>query len=150
MSSRIEAVTERFSRGFNCAQAVFSIYAPILEVDEENALRITTGFGAGMGRLQETCGAVTGAIMVIGCKYGMVDPKDSDAKETAYACVQDLARRFRALHGTTSCKELLGCDLTTLEGRQKFNENNLVDTVCIPCVRDACKILEETVLNDVI
>jgi C_GCAxxG_C_C family probable redox protein len=149
MSSRIEVATERFSQGFNCAQAVFSTYAPLLKVEEENALRISTGFGAGMGRLQETCGAVTGAIMAIGCRHGMVDPSDSATKETAYAQVQDFARRFRELHGTTSCKKLLGCDLTTADGRKQFNEKGLLKAVCTPCVRDACKILEETVLNDI-
>jgi C_GCAxxG_C_C family probable redox protein len=148
MSSRIEAATERFSQGFNCAQAVFSTYAPALEVEEEDALRVSTGFGAGMGRLQETCGAVTGAIMAIGCKHSMVNPADTAAKEAAYAHVQEFASQFRALHGTTSCKELLGCDLTTVEGRKEFNGKGLAKTVCTPCVRDACRILEETVLNN--
>jgi C_GCAxxG_C_C family probable redox protein len=148
MSLRIEAATERFSQGFNCAQAVFSTYAPSLKVDEETALRISTGFGAGMGRLQETCGVVTGAVMVIGCKHAMVDPADVAAKETAYAQVQDFVQRFRRLHGTTSCKELLGCNLITVKGRKEFNDKGLVRTVCTPCVRDACKILEETVLDD--
>lgn len=78
----------------------------------------------------------------------MVDPKNTAAKETAYTEVQDFVRRFRALHGTTSCKELLGCDLSTIEGRAEFNENDLVNKVCAPCVRDACEILEETVLTE--
>ena len=148
MSSQVDVAAERFARGFNCAQAVFSAYAPSFGVEDENALRISTGFGAGMGRLQETCGAVTGAIMVIGCRHGMVDPKDSAAKETAYAEVQDFALRFHALHRTTSCKELLGCDLTSAEGRREFKEKGLAERVCTFCVRDACTILEETVLND--
>ncbi len=148
MSSRIDVAAERFAKGFNCAQAVFSAYAPSFGVEDENALRISTGFGAGMGRLQETCGAVTGAIMVIGCRHGMVDPGDSAAKETAYAEVQDFARRFRALHRTTSCKELLGCDLTTPEGQKEFKDKGLAARVCASCVRDACTILEETVLNN--
>ncbi len=148
MSKRSETAEERFSRGFNCAQAVFSAYASAVGVKEPDALRISTAFGAGMGRLQETCGAMTGAVMVIGCKHAMIDPADTTAKEAAYAHVQNFARRFRELHETTSCRELLGCDLTTAEGRQEFNENNLQETVCKPCVRDACRILEETVLSE--
>ncbi len=148
MVSRIEAASQRFSQGFNCAQAVFSTYAPLLGVEQDDALRISTGFGAGMGRLQETCGAVTGAIMVIGCKHGMVDAANPAAKETAYAHVQKFAHQFRKLHGTTSCRQLLGCDLTTEEGRKHFEGKGLLRAVCIPCVRNACKILEETVLDD--
>ena len=148
MTSKIEVAADCFSRGFNCAQAVFSTYAPLAEVEQEDALRIATGFGAGMGRLQEVCGAVTGAFMLIGCKHGMVDAADSAAKETTYALMQDFARRFRELHGSTSCRDLLGCDLRTEDGKRQFVERDLLNVVCLPCVRDACAIVEETIFND--
>jgi C_GCAxxG_C_C family probable redox protein len=77
--------SERFNKGFNCAQAVFSTYAPLLKIKEEDALRIATGFGARMGRLQEVCGAVTGAFMLISCKHGMIAATDTTSKEAAYA-----------------------------------------------------------------
>ena len=80
MTTRVETAVETFAKGFNCAQAVFSTYAPILGISEREALQVATGFGAGMGRLQEVCGAITGAFMLIGCKHGMVKPEDTAAK----------------------------------------------------------------------
>jgi C_GCAxxG_C_C family probable redox protein len=146
MLTNVEQAMDSFSSGFNCAQAVFSTYAPALGVTEHDALRIAGGFGAGMGRLQETCGAVTGAIMVIGCKYGMVDTADVGSKEKTYALVQQVVHRFRALHGSISCAELLGCDLNTAEGKKHFTDHDLSKTVCTRCVRDAATLIEEILL----
>jgi C_GCAxxG_C_C family probable redox protein len=145
MPSRIDAATECFKKGFNCAQAVFSAYAPDVGVKEEDALRIGTAFGGGMGRQQEVCGAVTGAYMVIGAKCGMIDSTNVQAKETAYALVNDFTRRFRELHGSIICLDLLGTDMNTEEGRQQIAEKKLFTLICLPCVEDACKILETAV-----
>ena len=143
MKSRADNATDRFKEGFNCAQAVFAAYSPLLGIRDDDALRISTGFGAGMGRQQEVCGAVTGAFMVIGSRHGMTDVKDTTAKEATYARVKDFTRRFCQLHGSISCRELLGCDLNTEEGKKNYHEKKLSATVCLPCVLDACKILEE-------
>jgi C_GCAxxG_C_C family probable redox protein len=143
MKSRIDDAADRFKGGFNCAQAVFSAYAPLLGVKEDDALRISTGFGAGMGRQQEVCGAVTGAYMVIGSRHGMTDTNDTAAKETTYARVKDFTRRFCQLHGSISCRELLGCDINTEEGKRDYNDRKLSATVCLPCVQDACKIIDD-------
>jgi C_GCAxxG_C_C family probable redox protein len=143
MESRIEDAMDRFKRGFNCAQAVFSAYAPSAGVGEEVALKISTGFGAGMGRQQEVCGAVTGAFMVLGSKRGMTDTADTAGKETTYAQVREFTQRFCRLHGSISCRELLGCDINTEEGKRIYSERRLSALVCLPCVQDACKIIEE-------
>jgi C_GCAxxG_C_C family probable redox protein len=147
MKTRTNIAAASFINGFNCAQAVFSTYAPLLKIKEKDALRIATGFGGGMGRLQEACGAVTGAFMVIGCKYGMMDPVDTTVKEKAYSLVQEFSRRFQKLHGSISCRELLGCDLNTAEGKQQLKEKDLSNQVCLPCVRDAAKIIEEILFS---
>jgi len=146
MSSRIDAASECFKSGFNCAQAVFSAYAPLVGVTEEDALRIAAGFGGGMGRQQEVCGAVTGALMVIGCKSGSITV-DSSAKERTYAQVNDFSMEFRRLHGSLLCRDILGCDLSTVEGRRQVEEKRLSTVVCLPCVQDAGRLLEETILN---
>jgi hypothetical protein len=86
--------------------------------------------------------------MVIGEVNGMLDPADASSKQKAYAQVQEFAAKFRALHGTILCRDLLGCDMTTPEGRKEIADRNLTKTVCLPCVRDACAILEETVFGD--
>jgi C_GCAxxG_C_C family probable redox protein len=148
MTTRIEVATECFRSGFNCAQAVFSTYAPSVGIEEESALRISTGFGAGMGRLQEVCGAVTGAFLLIGAKHGMIDAADTTPKDTAYALEQELARQFTQLHGSILCRDLLKCDLRTAEGKSEYEAKDLFNVVCVPCVRDACRIVEETILPD--
>jgi C_GCAxxG_C_C family probable redox protein len=144
MSDKIEKAVETFSKGFNCSQAVFSTYAPLYGIDEKQALKIATGFGAGMARMEEVCGALTGAFMVIGAKHGMTDAADRPSVGRTYQGVRKLAERFRELHGTIICKELLGgIDLNSEEEHREFEEKNLAKTVCAQCVRDAARILEE-------
>lgn len=140
--TREEVAAERFTNGFNCAQAVFSAYATAVGVPEEDALRIGCGFGGGMARQQEVCGAVTGAYMVIGAQCRMTDAANTDAKERTYALVNTFAGRFREAHGTTICLDLLGCDLNTEEGQREVTKKNLAATVCLPCVHTACRILD--------
>ncbi|MBA7619010.1 hypothetical protein ES703_26342 [subsurface metagenome] len=82
--SRIEKVVSSFKGNFNCAQSVFSSYAPQYGLDRDTALRLATGFGGGMGLMQNTCGAVSGAFMVIGLRYGMGINDDKDAREKTY------------------------------------------------------------------
>jgi C_GCAxxG_C_C family probable redox protein len=143
MRSRIETAAQRFVDGYNCAQAVFTAYAPSFGVSETDALRIATGFGGGMGHLQEVCGAVTGAFMVIGGCCGMRQPADKAAKDMTYSLVHELGKRFASLHGQLLCRSLLGCDLNTTEGKAQFKEQKLRDTKCVVYVRDACRLLEE-------
>ena len=143
MTSKSELASKYFAEGFNCAQSVFAAHAGSFGVLEEDALRIASGFGAGMGRLQEVCGAVSGACMVIGCRHGMVRRGDTDAKERTYSLVQQFSHRFRELEGSIVCAEILGCNLNTEEGRKEFKDRDLGNKVCARCVRDASKIVEE-------
>jgi C_GCAxxG_C_C family probable redox protein len=95
-----------------------------------------------MGRRQLTCGAVTGGIMVLGMTYGRdLDRTDID-KEKTYQKVNEFLQEFEKRHATTECRELLGCDLTTEEGRKHFKEFHLHSTVCVKCVEDAVSILD--------
>lgn len=138
-----ECAVECFSNGFNCAQAVFSTYCSELGLDPKTALRIAGSFGGGMGHIGETCGAVTGAIMLIGLKHGKVDAGDNAAKEKSYALVQEFTRRFKAINYSVQCKELLSCDISTQAGMQSAREKQLFTTICPLLVRDACEIIEE-------
>ena len=121
---------------------MFASHAAGFGIPEKDALRIACGFGGGMGRLQETCGAVTGAFMLIGCRYGMTEKDDRAAREKTYARVQEFADRFAEKNGSISCKTLLGCDLRSSEGKKYFNEHDLRETVCVKCVQDAVSIVE--------
>ncbi len=112
-------------------------------MDEQTAFRVACGLGGGCGRLGLTCGAVTGAFLVIGLKYGKMKADDNDAKEKTYAFVQEFSEQFLERNKSLNCTELLGCDLGTPEGRVKVKEQNLLTTVCEKVVRDAAEILEE-------
>ena len=121
-----------FNGGFNCSQAILSTYCGELGLDREAALKLACGFGAGMGRLQETCGAVTGAYLVIGLKCG-------NDKEKTYSLVREFARRFEAKNKTANCRALLGVDLISGD-KQVATER--VKRVCPKMVQDAAELLE--------
>jgi C_GCAxxG_C_C family probable redox protein len=133
-----------FEEGFSCSQAVLSAYAPALGLDRETALRIAGAFGGGMGRMGEVCGAVTGALMVIGLKCGQTTVENEQAKEKSYELAREFATRFRARNnGCIKCRELLGCEIDTPEGLQLARENGLFTTLCPKFVYDAAKIVEQ-------
>ena len=126
----------------NCAQSVLAAFAEDYGLEKEKALQAAVGFGAGMGRLQETCGAVTGAIIVLGLSSGF---KESDGREKindVYAKVRGLVNDFSARKGTVKCRELLGCDLLTDEGQKYFKEHSLSKD-CQGYVRLVCELLEK-------
>jgi C_GCAxxG_C_C family probable redox protein len=137
-ASAVEVALARMGKGHSCAQSVFSAFAEQLGMDYETAVKLTAGFGGGMG-LGSICGAVSGGIMALGLKYGGVDPK---AKEQTAKLVRQFADRFKTQHKSLNCHDLIGGDLTTLEGRKAAKDNNLF-AVCPGLVSDAGKILQE-------
>ncbi len=144
MKTSAETASTQFVSGYNCAQSVLWTFAPSLGLDADTALKIACGFGAGMGRRQEVCGAVTGGIMALGLKYGRGETQDRAATEETYAKTQDLMRRFEAAHGSCNCRQLLGgCDLATEAGCTLFKNRELLTGTCLPCVRTVCDILED-------
>ncbi len=106
-SSKSEEAKRLFLSGYNCAQAVFLAFSKDLGLDDQTALKLSSAFGGGMGRLREVCGAVSGMFMVLGLKYGSADPTDQKAKAQLYARVQELANQFKEENGSIICRELL-------------------------------------------
>ena len=98
---------EYFRQGYNCAQSVLLAFSDLTGLDDDTALRLSSSFGGGLGRLREVCGAVSGASMVLGLLKGYSDPDDREAKKAHYHLIQELARRFRKEHGSIVCRELL-------------------------------------------
>ena len=137
-----------FGRGFNCAQSVLSSCCERYGMSREEALKVSCAFGAGMGRLGGTCGAVTGAYMAIGLKYGKCREDDEPAKEKTYALTQEFARRFGERNGSTVCRELLGLDMGTPEGMKIFKEKGYHAGRCTKYVRDAAGIVTELLDRD--
>jgi C_GCAxxG_C_C family probable redox protein len=143
MNERREIAVQKFNEGFNCAQAVLFSFTDLLNLDKEIALKLTCGFGGGMGRMQEVCGAVSGGIAVIGCKYGKGQNGAADAIEITYKKVAELMSSFEKTNGSYICNKLLhGCDLKTGEGQKEFKEAAMKKGICEPCVRSAVEIVE--------
>jgi C_GCAxxG_C_C family probable redox protein len=141
--TRSEQAVSKFIEGYNCAQSVLFAFCDDLGLDKDKALKIACGFGAGMGRKEEVCGAVSGGIMVIGAKYGRGENDDRKATEITYVKIRELMEQFSQKHGTYICRKLLnGCELTTEEGQKTFKDNDYFNKVCKSCVRSAVEILE--------
>ena len=144
MSNRSERAVSCFGEGFNCAQAVLSAFGPEMGLDHETALRVAGMFGAGMGRMGNVCGAVTGAFMVIGLKYSKTKDGEDGKRDQGYALVRQFADEFRACNGSILCRELLGCDISTPEGLAQARDNSTFSTLCPKLVENAVEILEQT------
>jgi C_GCAxxG_C_C family probable redox protein len=140
--SKIDQAVARFNEGHNCAQAILSTFGPQLGLDHDTALKLACGFGSGMARMSETCGAVTGAFMVLGLKHGRVSAADHRARDRTYDLVRSFVAAFKRRNGTIQCRELLGCDLSTPEGRQAAEAQDLYRSICPKLVGDAAAILE--------
>ncbi len=112
-------------------------------MDEDTALKVACGLGAGMGRKQEVCGAVTGGILVLGLRHGRGSRDERPAMEATYAKTRELMERFADRHGSCICRVLLnGCDPSTEEGKKQFKEKDLLNVVCRPCMQTVVEILE--------
>jgi C_GCAxxG_C_C family probable redox protein len=131
-----------FKSGFNCAQSLFSTYSTELGLDKTTALLVSCGLGGGMGRLQETCGAVTGAYLLIGLKHGMTSAEDSHKKDHTYSLVREFDRLFKERHPSTNCRELLGVDLLTGD-KQLIAEKH--ESICPALIHDSVEIIESLI-----
>ena len=138
-----EHVSEQFRSGLNCAQAVLGEYAADLGVDLDTARRIACAFGGGLGHTGGVCGAVSGAIMVIG--LAVCAPGSGALASSARS--DDLVRAFLAefaqRHGSTVCSQLLECDIGTPEGRAEAARLGVFDSRCPRYVKDAVEILDD-------
>lgn len=104
---------ELFKNGYNCAQAVAVAYSDIVGVSDADASKLVAGYGGGFGRMREMCGAVSGAVFVLGSVYGSYENDDNDAKARLYAIVQEHVKAFQAEFGTYICRELLELEAKT-------------------------------------
>ena len=134
-----------FREGYNCAQAVFCAFTDVTGYDRDTSARMASSFGGGLGRLRETCGAVSAAALVLGVVLGYDDPADREAKKRHYALVREFAERFRALNGSISCRELLtlaGIDPEAGGEPEARDEAYYRRRPCPRLVRDAARILD--------
>lgn len=141
---KADEATTKFMDGLNCAQSVAISFCKELNIEEDLLRKITSGFGAGIGRRQEVCGAVSGGIMALGLKYDSIDFR-TENKEIVFLKVNEFINEFTDVHGSIICRQLLnGVDLGTVEG-QKAMKEELKRNVCAKCVHSAVQILERMI-----
>ncbi|MBQ8860228.1 MAG: C_GCAxxG_C_C family protein [Ruminococcus sp.] len=133
-----------FLEGYNCAQAVFGAFCEDFGFDFDTAMKLSSGFGGGMGRLREVCGAVSGMFMVFDMKYGYISPDDKLGKKELYCHIQELARRFERENGSIICKELLGLTEKKSEPTPEDRTNEYYKKrPCAELVKIAADIVDE-------
>jgi C_GCAxxG_C_C family probable redox protein len=143
MTDRTKNAVSCFKEGFSCSQAVLSAYSDLFDLDRNTALKISQPFGGGIAHQGGTCGAVSGAFLVIGLKYGRTKAEDLEAREKTYKKILDFIDLFSSNNGSTVCNELLGCDMSTPEGFQKAKETALFETLCPKLIQSSMEILDK-------
>ncbi len=139
-----EKAQDLFVQKFHCSQAVLAAFAEELGLTEIQALKLGACFGSGMCK-GEVCGACAGALMVLGIKYGQSEAEDLESRWKTNAVTAEFLERFQAENGSYICKELLKCDLGTVDGVAYAREHNLFTEFCPDMVTSAVRILEELI-----
>ncbi len=142
--SRADNAKSLFENGCNCCQAVFCAFLNETNLTEEEALRLSAGFGGGFGRLREVCGAVSGMTMVLSNKFASTDPENHEEKAALYALIQKAANEFRAENGSIVCRELLGLsDASSSSVPEKRTSEYYKKRPCAELVKCAAEIAEK-------
>ncbi|SDW92102.1 C_GCAxxG_C_C family probable redox protein [Lutibacter oricola] len=143
MKKNIEEILKN-SNGLNCCQKTVNAFAEDLNIDMETTLKMTAGFGSGLTQ-GEVCGAVSGACITIGLKYGSANIQDEEAKRLTKEKVSKFMQNFKKEHKVIRCKELLGYDCTTPEGLKEIGEQGLHQKLCPKFIGDAIRLTEEII-----
>ncbi len=133
MENTSPSALDYFHRGYSCAQSVVAPFAAELGLTEEQALRLSAGFGAGIGRMRETCGAFCGLTFVAGHCCGNLHGEAAE-KERIFSLVREKAAQFEAEFGTLRCRELLHLSEEAQEGARP-NERTAAYYAARPCER---------------
>ncbi len=134
-------IAELFGKGIDCSQVVVGAYAEELGITREEAYKVAAAFGGGMG-IGETCGAVVGAMIVLGLKYGHFDTEHMEQKDTMNEKRAAFVQKFQKKYGKCGCKELLNYDISKSEEMQKILEEGLLFDFCPEVVKDSIEILK--------
>ncbi len=131
MQTRVEETIKRHNKGYNCAQAVACTYCDLVGVDEETMFKMTEALGLGMGGMQGTCGAVTGACVLAGMKASTGNLEQPNSKMNSYQLAREITNRFQEQNGSLVCKELKGV------------ETGKMLRSCPDCIKDAAGLVEQ-------
>lgn len=141
----IDTAVQMFEEGYSCSQALLAAFAPRYGLDRQTALKLASPFGGGIGRLGLNCGAISGALMVIGLYGGRTDPDDEETRDRNEALVREFMDRYRKENGAIMCNDLTGVDINDPEARVAGKEAGVFDRVCPNLVRHAATVVQELI-----
>ena len=142
-----EKAANNFREGYNCAQSVLLAFANKVGLKEDEALKLASSFGGGMGRLREVCGAVSAMFMIAGILKGYTEPNNDIVKANHYKLIQDLVAEFKLKHGTIICRELLGLDGTEFSPIPSARTDEYYkERPCEEFIKCAAEIVEDELL----
>lgn len=147
---RVQKAIDLFKSGCNCSQAVICAYSDLFGMDGETAMRVSEGFGGGMGRMRLTCGAVSGMFMLVGLKYSKGIPKDLETRTKIYDTVQQMAKAFEEKNGSIVCGDLLGINKPKDTGATPTERNGefYKKRPCVGCVEDCARLVEKYLIEN--
>jgi C_GCAxxG_C_C family probable redox protein len=138
---RITNAVKKFYEEYACSQAILSEYCKLFNLEIEPALKIAAGFAGGM-RFAKTCGAVTGAYMVLGLRFAGRNCEKPGGRKDVYNAVCEFTKGFEDIHSSTFCEVLIGCNIGTSDGMQKATDENLFLTICPKLVKTSAELFE--------
>jgi C_GCAxxG_C_C family probable redox protein len=144
---RKQLIKEYLMNGFNCAQVVAVAFSEKVNKDKKTLLAAASGFGGGIGRQAMICGAVTGAVIVLGFDKGQTEALDSAAKELTYKNVHDFFTRFTNINGSVICRDLLNCDISTPEGLE-LHKKGCHTEKCFRYIETSMEILDNMLKDE--
>ena len=148
-TSKQQQSFDLFRNGYNCSQSVLTVFSEELGLKKDLSMKLASPFGSGIAYMQETCGAVTGALMAIGLKYGKGEHGSNDDKVHAYNLSKQFMAEFKKKHQTVCCRELLeGINMSTPEGMARIMELDYFRIRCANYVKDAVRIVENILIEN--
>lgn len=145
VKDHVSEALELFKSGYSCSQAVLMPFGDELNIPRETAVKISCSFGGGLGGAGKTCGALTGAIMVVGLKCGTTESTDQEANKLACEKTRELVEIFEKTHGSTNCNELIGFDRSNLSGTELMAKQHSFNTICPKFLETVVSFLEEEI-----
>lgn len=134
-SGREKTAVKTFKEGNNCTQSILVAFQDQIGIEKEQCLRLGNPFGAGMAFRQETCGVITGSLMVLGMICGSESQEKAEKREACYDIAQVFLQNFSERHGSILCRDLLDCDITTPEKRSRAMEEGIFTERCVPAAQ---------------
>jgi len=141
----VDKAVSFFQNGLNCSQSMVATYGPRFGLETEIGIKLASGLGGGLGRTGETCGAVTGSILVLGLAFDSGRAGDKESKDRVAAKVREFLDRFCETNGTARCRSLIQCDISTPEKSAEAKAKGVFDTICPKLIESAALILEKMI-----